>query len=133
MALRNVGSSAKAKPEPSKYRQTSDDSMVNDVDADESMGGEPSADRPSEDAPEPYFEWWSAEDVPDFPESHRYMSHSARKALSKMMFLLLARLLELQSAPKASEGPLRSSRLTPSLRKWSGSTSKKGCPCSGGT
>ena len=71
MALRNVGSSAKAKPEPSKYRQTSDDSMVNDVDADESMGGEPSADRPSEDAPgEPYyFEWWSAEDVPDFPES----------------------------------------------------------------
>ena len=55
MALRNVGSSAKAKPEPSKYRQTSDDSMVNDVDADESMGGEPSADRPSEDAPEPYL------------------------------------------------------------------------------
>ena len=89
MALRNVGSSAKAKPEPSKYRQTSDDSMVNDVDADESMGGEPSADRPSEDAPEPYFEWWSAEDVPDFPESHRYMSHSARKALSKMMSYFL--------------------------------------------
>ena len=37
--------------------------------ADDSMGVDPDADQPSEDALnfEPYCEWWSAEDVPDFP------------------------------------------------------------------
>ncbi|CAE7728552.1 unnamed protein product, partial [Symbiodinium microadriaticum] len=83
MALRDMGSAPKSKPAP-----TSDDRVEIkeevDFDGDEAMGSaDATADVLASD--ESYEMWYSAEDFPDFPSGHRYMSDRARFSLSKTM------------------------------------------------
>ena len=56
-ALRQIGSTPKSKPDPAKHRRMSEAASSTADNADDSMGVDPDAARPMEDAPgfEPYF------------------------------------------------------------------------------
>ena len=84
MALRDMGSAPKSKPAPSSVEHVEVKEEV-DYGGDDPMGSTaPAADVLASD--ECYEElWYSAEDFPDFPAGHRYMSERARLSLSKTM------------------------------------------------
>ena len=83
MALRDMGSAPKSKAAPTSDDQVEIKEEV-DFDGDEAMGSaDATADVLASD--ESYEMWYSAEDFPDFPSGHRYMSDRARFSLSKTM------------------------------------------------
>ena len=87
MALRDMGSAPKSKPAPTSDDQVEVKEEV-DFDGDEAMGSaDATADVLASD--ESYEMWYSAEDFPDFPSGHRYMSDKARFSLSKTMTFYL--------------------------------------------
>ena len=83
MALRDMGSAPKSKPAPSSAEPVQVKEEV-DYGGDDPMGSTaPAAEVLASD--ECYEQWYTAEDFPDFPAGHRYMSERARLSLSKTM------------------------------------------------
>ena len=129
MALRDMGSAPKSKPVPSSAEPVQVKEEV-DYGGDDPMGSTaPAAEVLASD--ECYEQWYTAEDFPDFPAGHRYMSERARLSLSKTMSYYLRG----HSNDERSQrrGHLHSSPSTPPRMPWNGRISKRSFRVAGAT